>query len=119
MASLDRPLSPAETRFQAELEFVNALASPDYLLHLAQQRNFESRTFVTYLEHLHETFTAPEYAQYVIYPHALCFLELLQDAEFRSQISQTEFKEAVHAAQFYSWAYERANALKLRADGNR
>jgi len=61
---------------------------------------------------LYETWMDPSYAQYVIYPHALCFLELLQDPTFRTQSSQAQFKEAVHSAQFFEWAYARAHALK-------
>lgn len=121
-------LEDTPERFQAELEFINALSSPDFLLHLAHQRHLESEGFLRfeslsvpnddslcltpfdcslarllscgrYLKDLHVCWTKPAYAQYVVYPHALCFLELLQDPEFRSRISQTAFKEAVHAQQ--------------------
>lgn len=98
--------------FQAELEFINALASPDYLSHLSQQRTFESDAFLRYLKDLHSCWSQPAYAQYVIYPHALCFLELLQVPEFRSRIGTTAFKEAVHAQQFYAWAFSLRRRLE-------
>ncbi len=108
-------LDDTQERFQAELEFVNALASPDYLLHLSQQRTFESDAFLRYLKDLHSCWSQPPYAQYVIYPHALCFLGLLQDPQFRSRIGTTAFKEAVHAQQFYSWAFGLRRRLREAA----
>lgn len=109
-------LEETPERFQAELEFVNALASPDFLLHLSQQRTFESDACLRYLKDLHSCWSQPAYAQYVIYPHALCFLELLQAPQFRSRIGTTAFKEAVHAQQFYSWAFSLRRRLREAAN---
>lgn len=41
-------LEDTPERFQAELEFINALSSPDFLLHLAHQRHLESEGFLRF-----------------------------------------------------------------------
>jgi mediator of RNA polymerase II transcription subunit 31 len=105
-------MSEASSKWTSELEFVNALASPDYLVHLAHHKYFDDPDFLRYLEYLLDCWTDPAYAKFVVYPHALCFLELLQEPEFRKAICQTQFKEAVHQQQYYSWAYARANRLR-------
>ena len=42
----------AKRRFEAELEFVQALANPEYLHHLAQNLYFDDPDFRAYLEYL-------------------------------------------------------------------
>lgn len=73
-------------RFQTELEFVQCLANPFYLHHLALNREFDKPEVVAYIDYL-QYWKQKEYAKYLIYPHALYFLELLQAEEFRKQVS--------------------------------
>jgi len=74
------------TRFEIELEFVQSLASPFYLNHLASQKYFESPSFIAYLKYL-QYFSHPPYLKYLIYPGpTLQNLELLQQEKFRQDI---------------------------------
>ncbi|KAK4288013.1 hypothetical protein Pmani_030993 [Petrolisthes manimaculis] len=51
-------------RFQIELEFVQCLANPNYLLFLAQRGYFKEQTFINYLKYL-QYWKEPEYAKYL------------------------------------------------------
>ncbi|KAG0651659.1 Mediator complex subunit 31 [Hyphodiscus hymeniophilus] len=74
------------TRFEIELEFVQSLASPSYLNHLAVHKYFEQPGFVEYLRYL-QYWTRPPYLKYLQYPGpTLKNLELLQQARFRTEI---------------------------------
>ncbi|KAL8932532.1 MAG: hypothetical protein Q9211_006263 [Gyalolechia sp. 1 TL-2023] len=80
------PLYGGFTRFELELEFVQALANPYYLNHLASQKLLQDPTFVEYLKYL-QYFTQAEYARYLFYPApTLKALELLQQEKFRQDI---------------------------------
>lgn len=74
------------TRFEIELEFVQCLANPMYLNHLASEKYFEKPEFVAYLDYL-QYFTKPPYLQYLTYPGpTLNNLKLLQQERFRADI---------------------------------
>jgi len=74
------------TRFEIELEFVQSLASPLYLNHLASLKYFENPAFVAYLSYL-QYWSHPPYTKYLTYPGpTLKNLELLQLERFRSDI---------------------------------
>lgn len=94
-----------------ELEFIQCLSNPHYLNWLAQNRTLEEPAFVNYLKYL-EYWRKPEYSCYILYPHCLHLLELLQHKEFRETITQGGFKEEVHTQQFYFWQHYRANRIK-------
>ncbi|KAL8863563.1 MAG: hypothetical protein Q9178_000244 [Gyalolechia marmorata] len=80
------PLYGGFTRFELELEFVQALANPYYLNHLASQKLLQNSAFVAYLKYL-QYFTQPEYTKYLSYPGpTLKALELLQQERFRQEI---------------------------------
>lgn len=73
-------------RFELELEFVQQLANPLYLNHLATQKYFDSEEFVRYLSYL-QYWTQPQYLQFLQYPGpTLKALELLQEEQFRKDI---------------------------------
>ncbi|KAI5081782.1 hypothetical protein GOP47_0001525 [Adiantum capillus-veneris] len=78
---------------------------------LAQNRYFEDDSFVGYLKYL-EYWQRPEYAKFIVYPHALFFLELLQNPHFRSAMAHPANKELAHRQQFYYWKHHRSNRLK-------
>eukprot|EP01083_Nonionella_stella_P285088 970486_1 len=95
-----------ENRFELELEFVQSLASPAYLHHLATQGYFQDEAFLSYLRYLRSYWTRPEYAKYITYPHCLFFLDLAIEKEaFRKEISQVGFRNFVHEQQFMNWQY--------------
>ena len=84
-----------ENRFELELEFIQALSSPAYIHFLAttsrttlddanavsssnvasQQSTFQQ--LQPFLHYLYNTYSQPEYARFLRYPHALYFLESL------------------------------------------
>ncbi|KAF2114443.1 mediator of RNA polymerase II transcription subunit 31 [Lophiotrema nucula] len=74
------------SRFELELEFVQCLANPHYLNHLAQQKMFDKPEFVAYLGYL-QYFKDPKFAKYLHHPGpTLQTLELLQQERFRREI---------------------------------
>ncbi|KAL8151298.1 hypothetical protein V2J09_021106 [Rumex salicifolius] len=98
-------------RFLLELEFVQCLANPTYIHYLAQNRYFEDEAFIGYLKYL-QYWQRPEYVKFIMYPHCLFFLELLQNANFRSALAHPGNKELAHRQQFYFWKNYRNNRLK-------
>eukprot|EP00268_Persea_americana_P029492 TRINITY_DN2852_c0_g2_i4.p1 TRINITY_DN2852_c0_g2~~TRINITY_DN2852_c0_g2_i4.p1 ORF type:complete len:231 (+),score=48.38 TRINITY_DN2852_c0_g2_i4:123-815(+) len=98
-------------RFLLELEFVQCLANPTYIHYLAQNRYFEDEAFIGYLEYL-QYWRRPEYMKFIMYPHSLYFLELLQNANFRNAMAHPASKELAHRQQFYFWKNYRNNRLK-------
>ncbi|PON71071.1 Mediator complex, subunit Med [Parasponia andersonii] len=98
-------------RFLLELEFVQCLANPTYIHYLAQNRYFEDEAFIGYLKYL-QYWQQPEYIKFIMYPHCLFFLELLQNANFRNAMAHPGSKELAHRQQFYYWKNYRNNRLK-------
>lgn len=98
-------------RLRAELEFVQMLASPAYVHWLAQEQYLTDTAFVNYLRYL-TYWLRPEYARLVRYPHALYFLELLQDARFREAAKHPAARDLAHAQQFFHWQHHRTNRFR-------
>ncbi|OVA19810.1 Mediator complex [Macleaya cordata] len=98
-------------RFLLELEFVQCLANPTYIHYLAQNRYFEDEAFIGYLKYL-QYWQRPEYIKFIMYPHCLYFLELLQNANFRNAMAHPGSKELAHRQQFFFWKNFRNNRLK-------
>ncbi|KAF8689380.1 hypothetical protein HU200_041922 [Digitaria exilis] len=98
-------------RFELELEFVQCLANPTYIHYLAQNRYFEDEAFIGYLKYL-KYWQRQEYIKYIIYPHCLFFLELLQNANFRNAMAHPANKELTQRQQYFFWKNYRNNRLK-------
>jgi len=98
-------------RFEAELEFVQCLANPKYLNHLAQNLFLEDPAFLGYLEYL-RYWKEPQYAKFVTFPHCLYILDLLQDKGFRERLKDPKVAEYIHVQQFYHWQYFQTDALE-------
>ncbi|KAF3807336.1 Mediator of RNA polymerase II transcription subunit 31 [Colletotrichum gloeosporioides] len=82
----NEPVYGGHTRFEIELEFVQSLANPYYLNHLASQKLLTRPEFVAYLAYL-QYWTRPPYLKYIMYPGpTLKHLELLQQEQFRQDI---------------------------------
>lgn len=110
----------AKLRFRVELEFVQLLASPLYLHHLAQHDYFDKPGFVRYLRYL-RYWCRPEYARFLEYPDCLFYLVKLSDDTFRANLKSVEFRDKVHQDQYKRWV-DRYGQLhtalsKLPADG--
>ncbi|RYP80835.1 hypothetical protein DL770_006076 [Monosporascus sp. CRB-9-2] len=71
-------------------QFVQALANPYYLNHLASQKLLNEPAFVAYLNYL-QYWKRPPYLKYLTYPGpTLKHLELLQQEKFRQDIISPE-----------------------------
>jgi len=98
-------------RFVLELEFIQCLANPWYLNHLAQNKYFEDPAFLNYLKYL-EYWRQPQYVQYIKHPHCLAMLNLLQNENFRKALALPQNAEEIHKQQFFHWAHHLANRAK-------
>ncbi|XP_057771931.1 mediator of RNA polymerase II transcription subunit 31-like isoform X1 [Salvia miltiorrhiza] len=119
MELVTNPPSPPKTvykdpdddrqRFLLELEFVQCLSNPTYIH--SQNRYFEDGAFIGYLKYL-QYLQRLEYLKFIMYPHCLFFLELLQNVNFRNAMAHPANKELAHRQQFYFWKNYRNNRLK-------
>ena len=89
-------------RFALELEFVMALANPRYLRHLATEGTLDDPAFLNYLDYL-RYWTRPEYAKFILYPHALYFLDQLRRPEFRKALRNPRAAEYLYTRQYEHW----------------
>ncbi|KAK9808974.1 hypothetical protein WJX72_007298 [[Myrmecia] bisecta] len=97
-----------------ELEFVQCLSNPHYINWLAQSELIKDPTFRAYLKYL-QYWQRPEYAQHLIYPQALFFLDLLQSEAFQNELARTAVKDMVHAQQVFFWKHYRTHRLEAAA----
>uniref|UniRef100_K3WGM9 Mediator of RNA polymerase II transcription subunit 31 n=1 Tax=Globisporangium ultimum (strain ATCC 200006 / CBS 805.95 / DAOM BR144) TaxID=431595 RepID=K3WGM9_GLOUD len=111
LPSVDVPSN--NIRFQIELEFIQCLASPAYLNYLAINRYFDNPAFLNYLQYL-KYWKQPQYAKYIVYPHALAFLDMLDDERFRQMIQREDFMTLVHSQQFYHWQTFLNNRMEVK-----
>lgn len=87
------PVARVLTRRPAQ--FVQSLASPFYLNHLASQKLLSDPAFVEYLKYL-QYWSKPPYLKYLTYPGpTLKHLELLQQEKFRQDIISPELMQAL------------------------
>jgi mediator of RNA polymerase II transcription subunit 31 len=110
---LDQELSEDTKKFILDLEFVQCLANPEYLKFLSQHENryFQDDKFVAYLKYL-QYWKSSKYVKYIAYPHCLYILDLLQDENFRNQISQPGLSDYIYKQQYYQWKYYRNHRLQ-------
>jgi mediator of RNA polymerase II transcription subunit 31 len=93
-------------RFELELEFLQCLASPAYLHHLATTGILNDTKFLAFLKYLQGYWMRPEYARFVTYPNAFYFLDLcLTNERFRREMANVGFRNFVHEQQFYAWQH--------------
>ncbi|KAI2617126.1 SOH1-domain-containing protein [Hypoxylon sp. NC1633] len=91
----DEPKYGGYSRFEIELEFVQSLANPFYLNHLASQKTLSEPAFVAYLDYL-QYWSRPPYVKYLNYPGpTLKHLELLQEERFRQDIISPDLVQAL------------------------
>lgn len=111
-------ISLPDNRFELELEFVQALASPAYLHFLATTKTEEGDrqllqepAFQAYLQYLFQTWSKPEYSRFLSYPHALYFLELLieKPSVIVKEWTLPQFRNFCHQQQFLAWQHRHAN----------
>ncbi|KAF8585800.1 SOH1 family protein [Ramaria rubella] len=108
------PRAANRARFEIELEFVQALANPFYLHSLAQQNILSQPSFINFLQYL-LYWKEKEYARFILYPHALHHLELLQHASFRQEVGKDEWREYLNQKQFDHWRTWREDPSRIRS----
>ncbi|KAG2113811.1 SOH1 family protein [Suillus discolor] len=96
------PRAANRDKFELELEFMQSLANPYYLHSLAQQNILDQPAFINYLEYL-TYWKEKDYARFIHYPHALHHLDLLQHAQFRSEMKKDEWREYLNQKQYDHW----------------
>jgi SOH1 len=86
---------------------VQSLASPAYLHYLATSKTEEGRPllfdpkFKAFLRYLQTTWSRPEYARFITYPHSLYFLDLLiKNETFCRELAQVNFRNFCHQQQY-------------------
>ncbi|KAK9365986.1 SOH1-domain-containing protein [Lipomyces kononenkoae] len=95
-------VEPPPTRFEVELEFVQALANPQYANFLAQNNYLEDERFINYLEYL-EYWRKPEYVKYLIYPNCLHVLTLLKQPLFRQELRHADMAQMLMNDMYAKW----------------
>ncbi|XP_050732705.1 mediator of RNA polymerase II transcription subunit 31-like isoform X3 [Eriocheir sinensis] len=103
-------------RFQVELEFVQCLANPNYLLFLAQRGYFKDQAFINYLKYL-QYWKEPEYAKFLKYPMCLYFLDLLQYENFRKEIVNGQCCKFIDDQTVLHWQHYSRKRMKLLETG--
>jgi len=99
-------------RFQVELEFIQCLANPNYLLFLAQRGYFKEQNFINYLKYL-TYWKEPEYAKFLKYPMCLYFLDLLQHESFRKEIVNGQCAKFIDDQAILHWQHYTRKRMKL------
>ena len=99
-----------------ELEFVQCLSNPGYLMHLAATRLLYDPAFIRYLEYL-RYWKRPEYAKFIVWPAALYFLDLLQEEDFRQKLLlEPDYAQTLAKQMELHWRFYRQNQLFSGAD---
>ncbi|KAJ9122735.1 hypothetical protein QFC24_004164 [Naganishia onofrii] len=99
----EEELSRNKDRFEIELEFIQCLASPNYLHELAIQGYLEDPAFLNFLEYL-EYWREPDFAQHIIYPTCLKHLTLLKEPMFRLYLKDVATVDELHNQEIWHWA---------------
>ncbi|KAL7754260.1 suppressor of hpr1 [Sorochytrium milnesiophthora] len=106
VVAVDAASEEDRTRFEVELEFVQCLANPFYVHYLAQTGYFADQAFVRYLDYL-QYWKQPDYARFIVFPHCLFVLDMLQDAKFREAMAHAETATFLHHKQTLHWQWYR------------
>lgn len=90
-------------RFIEELEFVQSLANPDYVQHLATQKYFEDPAFMHFLRYL-RYWRDPPYVHHVVYPQCLRMLEILLSPRIQSRLHRLDTRNLLLSQMMLKWA---------------
>jgi len=106
----------SRARFEIELEFVQALAAPEYVHGLAMNGYLDDERFHRYLKYLRKTWTlSASYSKFILYPACHIMLELLQNDSFRNRAKEPGFV-AFARAQLESVWYAASDPLMKEGD---
>jgi SOH1 len=84
---------------------------------LAQNQYLDDPAFLRYLSYL-LYWTDPSYAKFVVFPHALYFLRLLQHAKFREALKSPQYALILHQQQGYHWQFSASPDFRRRNPGD-
>ncbi|PFH35170.1 mediator complex subunit MED31 [Besnoitia besnoiti] len=99
-------------RFEAECEFVQALANPQYLRHLQKERYFVDPRFVAYLHYL-DYWRRPPYVHHLLFPVCLGVLDLLQQREIRDRLEREDVVAVLDQTLRLHWLYAACEKNKV------
>ncbi|KEP67537.1 UNVERIFIED_CONTAM: mediator complex subunit MED31 [Hammondia hammondi] len=99
-------------RFEAECEFVQALANPQYLRHLQKERYFQDPRFVAYLHYL-DYWRHPPYVQHLLFPVCLGVLDLVQKEEIRDRLEREDVVTVLDQTLRLHWLYFACDKNKI------
>ncbi|EPR62180.1 mediator complex subunit MED31 [Toxoplasma gondii TgCatPRC2] len=99
-------------RFEAECEFVQALANPYYLRHLQKERYFQDPRFVAYLHYL-DYWRHPPYVQHLLFPVCLGVLDLVQKEEIRDRLEREDVVAVLDQTLRLHWLYFACDKNKI------
>ena len=121
----DSASSLPANRFELELEFVQALASPAYWHFLATYREgdgpvlLQDPSFKRFLSYLRKTWTQPQYARFLNYPHCLYFLDLvLEHPAVAKEWALPAYRNFCHQQQFLAWQHRHSDLYGSAGNNN-
>lgn len=88
------------------LKFLQKLI--DDFVDLAQNQFLEDEGMINYLQYL-QYWKQPEYAKFILYPHCIFFLDMLQHKSFREECKNTEFCNFLTKQQGLHWNFYKQN----------
>lgn len=91
-----------KTRFEIELEFVQALCNPEYLQFLYQKNYFKNKQFTDFLEYLKYWKTEP-YKNFLMYTQCLDILDLITNDAFVETLHDDNVIIALGEQQINLW----------------
>jgi mediator of RNA polymerase II transcription subunit 31 len=92
------------TIFENDLEFIQLLCNPEYLKWLNNEKYFENNEFKEYLRYL-GYFKDPKYTKFLIYPHCLAILDILNDEDSQKYLSSDKFYSSLEECQQNLWKF--------------
>eukprot|EP00929_Paragymnodinium_shiwhaense_P091989 TRINITY_DN5186_c1_g1_i1.p1 TRINITY_DN5186_c1_g1~~TRINITY_DN5186_c1_g1_i1.p1 ORF type:complete len:518 (-),score=152.75 TRINITY_DN5186_c1_g1_i1:116-1669(-) len=99
-------------RFVVELEFLQCLASPEYVHWLACQKFFEEPGFLEFLTYL-RYWCSPPYVQHVVYPQSLRMLHMLGNPDFRLRLNRVDAQAFLMSQLWRHWGASAEAPIEL------
>ena len=72
-------------QFTQDIEFLQLLSNPTYLVYLSEKGFLDDNDFLNYIEYLNYL-KNPQFSKFVIYTKSFVFLDLLQIKSYREEI---------------------------------
>lgn len=79
---------------------------------MAQNEYLDKPELIEYIEYL-QYWRRPEYVRFILFPHALYFLNLLREAPFREAIKRGDYLHMVQ--QQHTWIWQHGRSLRPAA----